>query len=538
MRGSSEGKEDNDDDSSSDDSSLDFGSSDDDASKTKSSSPNNKTKPNKRPSSSSSQDDKQEATSSPPAAKRIKLDSSEDAAAAAAAAVVVDPELVQHAKQRLSKWAARLFDPDRPRGLVEAPKTIPLNDEFLTAFGKREAQYNQEMGVELEVNTLIESDDDDEEDGDEDDDSTSSKGEAGEGGDSNLKTPKKKSHKGFKVKVSNLAYRTSAAKLQQACETYGPIRKINMILDQKSVANQASGTIQNSGRAYVTFDLEDSALACIDGLREVDGRTLRLVMASEAPSNKPKTPASSLARYWEEDISTVCFRCGKVGHMEASCPNPAKPRPCHLCAKTDHDARACQLNRICFNCGVPGHINRECRQPRGMPKRLVCGICFRSGHHRLQCRERATDVHTNDAICMICHKTGHFMCREMQWFYGLNGVSCFNCGQQGHNGYSCNRPNLDQCNRDPELTNNEIERAGAMPTDEESSRGRGRQQQADNQRGSRGGGNRHRSLPPQGSRRGGGNSGGRGDPRRQSGGGRGPGRGGRGPDNRQRGYRV
>jgi hypothetical protein len=30
------------------------------------------------------------------------------------------------AKSKLSKWAARLFDPNRPRGLVEPPKTWVL----------------------------------------------------------------------------------------------------------------------------------------------------------------------------------------------------------------------------------------------------------------------------------------------------------------------------------------------------------------------------------------------------------------------------
>ena len=32
-------------------------------------------------------------------------------------------EKLDLAKSKLSKWAARLFDPNRPRGLVEPPKT-------------------------------------------------------------------------------------------------------------------------------------------------------------------------------------------------------------------------------------------------------------------------------------------------------------------------------------------------------------------------------------------------------------------------------
>ena len=55
------------------------------------------------------------------------------------------------AKGRLSKWAARLFDPNRPRGLVEPPQMIPLNDEFLKAFGKREKEHDDKTGQIIEI---------------------------------------------------------------------------------------------------------------------------------------------------------------------------------------------------------------------------------------------------------------------------------------------------------------------------------------------------------------------------------------------------
>ncbi len=60
-------------------------------------------------------------------------------------------KLIQQAKGRLSKWAARLFDPDRPRGLVEAPEVIPLNDEFLISFGKREKEFDNATGNGIEL---------------------------------------------------------------------------------------------------------------------------------------------------------------------------------------------------------------------------------------------------------------------------------------------------------------------------------------------------------------------------------------------------
>ena len=135
-----------------------------------------------------------------PAKKRrkVNVDSVDDtdtdvAAAAAAAAAKTEADaknqkLLQQAKGRLSKWAARLFDPDRPRGLVEAPEVIPLNDEFLSSFGKREKEFDNATGKKVE----FDDDDLDNMDG------ILSENE-GEGDDDKGKSGAKKSGKGTKV---------------------------------------------------------------------------------------------------------------------------------------------------------------------------------------------------------------------------------------------------------------------------------------------------------------------------------------------------
>ena len=96
----------------------------------------------------------------PPAAKRQKT--GDNTAVDSLTHASHDPENHDHqrdqvelAKKKLSKWAARLFDPNRPRGLVEAPKTIPLNDEFLTAFGKREKEHDEKLGRKIQINQEI-----------------------------------------------------------------------------------------------------------------------------------------------------------------------------------------------------------------------------------------------------------------------------------------------------------------------------------------------------------------------------------------------
>ena len=353
----------------------------------------------------------------------------------------VDPQLVEHAKQRLSKWAARLFDPNRPRGLIEPPQTIPLNDEFLSAFGKREREFDEQEGRKLELDSKIHDE--------------TENGES-ENAETDPSLTSKATERGRKVKIANLNFQTSAKKLEEVCEDFGPLEEVNLVMDK----DRSSGPVPlNSGRAYVTFEYAEGAKACMEGLTQLDGRVLRLSLATEQSNRKSTGGGGGLPRYWERDISTKCFRCGEVGHMESSCTNEAKARPCPLCASLDHEMRACPNKQVCFNCGMPGHVNRECSQPRGLRRRVVCGICFRSGHHRLQCQQRPMDAPSGDAICMTCGRRGHFLCKDMRWFYGLDGISCFNCGAQGHNGYNCDRPTLFQLLQDPELTNKEIDRA-------------------------------------------------------------------------------
>jgi hypothetical protein len=97
------------------------------------------------------------------------------------------------ARSRLSKWAARLFDPDRPKGLIETPKVIPLNDEFLKDFGKRTKEHDKAMGVHLEIDHAIIEEQNDEP-------------PAVAAGSAKTKSS---SVKGRKVKINNLAFTTS-----------------------------------------------------------------------------------------------------------------------------------------------------------------------------------------------------------------------------------------------------------------------------------------------------------------------------------------
>jgi hypothetical protein len=282
---------------------------------------------------------------------------------------------LEKAKMKLSKWSLRLFDPNRRRGLVEAPQVIPLNDEFLTQFGQREKEMDEAIGRDINIHI-------------ENLDEAIANVIADTDADDRNKDEKEKENKsnstseGFKVKIANLAYSTSKARILLHCEKYGPVIQVNLLMDEHNEK-------LSKGRAYVIFESCDDRDTFVKNMNEksLDGRIIRIT-AMTTDGEKKKSRNSIVgkggvkARYWERDITTKCFRCGQVGHMSNNCPNDELKRPCPLCAKTGHDSFSCPLSRICFNCGVPGHVSRDCPERRGIPRRLVCTKCFISGHHR------------------------------------------------------------------------------------------------------------------------------------------------------------
>jgi cellular nucleic acid-binding protein len=395
------------------------------------------------------------------------------------------PRLLDVAKQRLSKWASRLFDPNRPKGLIETPLVIPLNDTYLKAFGKREKEHDSRHGVSLEIETAHDHSDDEQ-----------SARTATTTANADVNKPAALAL--FKVKITNLKFTTTEQQVERACGKFGTIHKLDFL-------KNADNDSLNKGFAYCTFTTEEAAKECIDKLVELDGRRLRLFVANQTPANKSGSGASATSsRYYLQDLSTKCFRCGEVGHYAESCTNDPIAKPCPICSKTDHELRECPSKQVCFNCGLPGHVVRECRLPRGQPQRQVCTVCFWSGHTKENCRSGARDV-SPYAICMVCGSAGHFMCRDMQWYFGLRGISCYNCGRTGHVGSQCDRPRSEECSRNFDQGAAEVERAAPWATAEDeiqrrNERGRQPPHHQDQRRNHVADPRRNNSMPPPQSR--------------------------------------
>ena len=151
-------------------------------------------------------------------------------------------------------------------------------------------------------------------------------------------------------------------------------------------------------------------------------------------------------RYFQKDISIVCYRCSKVGHRAEECQeedaNPVE-RPCYLCARTTHLAKDCTY-QICKDCGRRGHVQDAC----------VADVALKASPETVGLYAESTLKRFSfvSVKCMTCKGYGHLTCagtepRYKKVYLCANDtqdveIYCANCGQAGHIYAACKRPRV------------------------------------------------------------------------------------------------
>ena len=391
---------------------------------------------------------------------------------------------------KLSTWASRFLNPDRPVADILVPEIIPLDSFFLRQFNKNNSESEIKKSDHLEkqdddysLSSMDYSNADSDSGDDDDDDNNSNK-------NGKKKNQISRRQQTSKIRVNNLAYGTTEATLLKHFSQFGKVKSVNLLMDDIQPN-------RNTGRGYLTLieeavDPSDKgnseaynlvAKKAIESSnnKQIDGRAVRIdLIEAESQGSKPGAtrPRKSLGggensqRYWQKDIATKCYACGGVGHIAAKCPNPKSKKPCPYCG-IDHGDMRCKLTIICFNCGVSGHERRDCQERRMLAPRRICTTCFSDGHTRYQCTKEGAELSGRGAMCLSCGRSGHFMCGKLKWSSGgkvmenAGKIYCSNCGQAGHLNFQCRRPRLHECATNQTIAEEEIRLAGEFSRMEE-----------------------------------------------------------------------
>ncbi|XP_071690456.1 uncharacterized protein [Rutidosis leptorrhynchoides] len=168
-----------------------------------------------------------------------------------------------------------------------------------------------------------------------------------------------------------------------------------------------------------------------------------------------------------------CCNCGESDHTVASCAvisavNKRK-KPCYICASFEHDGRHCEQGKGCLICNKKGHRAKNCpeKSVEGFRKTDLCLKCGDSGHDMFTCKSAYSLDDLKEIQCYLCKGFGHLCCTN--YCKGLSDVSCYRCGQLGHNGLECQSSSV------PAETTNTTSRASCRKCGEEGHKGRKRQ---------------------------------------------------------------
>ena len=142
-------------------------------------------------------------------------------------------------------------------------------------------------------------------------------------------------------------------------------------------------------------------------------------------------------RYFKENVTTRCLKCGIMGHIAVQCTNEAIKDPCYLCGEHEHESNSCP-NKLCFICNEMGHQAKDCRlysQAKSSAfKQGQCQNCFNYGHTKGQCllvkpnyrhplyigQKNINSLKSSQKRCVICSQFGHLFCGNEKRLLNMN----------------------------------------------------------------------------------------------------------------------
>jgi len=336
----------------------------------------------------------------------------------------------------LSSFAKRLLVPRAPQE-VEVPEAIPLNDFILEGFGQEHVHRPTAKMEEDE-----DSSDEEEEEGGREGwvGSVGKPGAVGGVGDDKDENREERKEEGVVAPVQtcktlrawNLWFSSTEETLRGAFGRYGELERFEMLFerDTKKFRGVVIATYKKASDA-------GRALKEMEGTR-IDNRNVFL----EASERKKRgSMGKGESRYFLLDKTLFCRRCHEVGHTMKFCPNPAKAKPCTICAAIDggHDADSCPelvragaVGMLCLQCGASDHDDSVCiRRLRAMAELKAhtgvrCLRCAQLGHGAL------CGPHAAAAAAAAEGGRGGVGGRSAPRY-----VYCFRCGSSGHFGYHC-----------------------------------------------------------------------------------------------------
>lgn len=145
-----------------------------------------------------------------------------------------------------------------------------------------------------------------------------------------------------------------------------------------------------------------------------------------------------------------CYNCGEGGHISANCTSARRKKPCFVCGSFDHNVKQCNKGKDCFICKKGGHRAKDCPEKSigGYQNAKICLKCGDSGHEMFSCKSAYSPDDLKEIQCYVCKCFGHLCCVNNR-NAGPREVSCYRCGQLGHNGWECARVHAETTSNGP-----------------------------------------------------------------------------------------